>query len=114
MDITCRKEPPFFIFQLIGRMDINCYYQIDEQVQKAISDGEYYLIFDMTKVNFMDSSGLRVFVSALKLVTKDHGQIILVNMNEIVRSIFEITQTLNLFEEFPTVELAINELSNTI
>lgn len=114
MEIKLKKETPFFIFQLSGRMDINCYYIVDEQVQKAISNGEHHLIFDMSDVNFMDSSGLRVFISALKQITRENGQIILVNMSDIVRSIFEITQTLNLFEEYPTVDSAISELSSMI
>ena len=53
-------------------------------------DGVQTLVFDLTDLEYISSSGLRVFLSAQKAMNKK-GSMIVKNASEMVMEIFDIT-----------------------
>lgn len=54
-------------------------------------DGVTKLIFDMAKLDYISSAGLRVLLAAQKNQEKSDGGMTVVNVNEEIREIFEVT-----------------------
>ena len=68
------------------------------------------VVFDLTNVPYMDSSGLGSLVSAYVSRQKSGRRVALSGVNERVLRLFEITRTESLFLIFPTADEALAAL----
>lgn len=74
---------------LNGRLDTTTAPQLEAALKHSIS-GVQTLIFDFAEVAYISSAGLRVLLSAQKVMNKQ-GTMVLRNVNEAVLEVFEIT-----------------------
>jgi anti-sigma B factor antagonist len=75
-------------------------------------DGEHpRLILDLGQVEFVDSSGLSVLVSAQQAAQAVQGDVVLLNPRPVVRSLIELTRLHELFEIFGHEGNAVDRLS---
>ena len=74
---------------LEGRLDTNTAPQLDGELKAALP-GVTSLILDFEKLDYVSSAGLRVLLSAQKMMTKQ-GEMKLINVNDTVMSVFELT-----------------------
>ena len=71
------------------------------------------LILDLTEVPYIDSSGLGSLVSAYVSGHKSGQQVVLTGVNPRVAKLFEITKLEPFFLIFPTIDAALEALSNS-
>ncbi|MEN2998407.1 MAG: STAS domain-containing protein [Brevinematia bacterium] len=69
------------------------------------------VIVDLSNVQHISSSGLRVLVSFYKKIISNKGRVILVGLNSNLKKIFKIVELDSVFEIHSSVEEAINLLS---
>ncbi len=74
---------------LEGRLDTTTAPQLDEELKTAL-DGIAKLDFDFAKLEYISSAGLRVLLSAQKVMNKQ-GSMVIKNVNEEIQEIFEVT-----------------------
>ena len=74
---------------LEGRLDTTTAPQLDEEIKSSL-DGVEKLVFDMAKLEYISSAGLRVLLSAQKVMNKQ-GSMIVKNVSEEINEIFEVT-----------------------
>ena len=74
---------------LEGRLDSMTAPALETEL-KALTDGALEIVFDMEKLEYISSAGLRVLLSAHKVMAKTGGMKI-IHSNETVMDIFEIT-----------------------
>ena len=74
---------------LEGRLDTSTAPELEAEL-KASLDGVSELVFDMEKLDYISSAGLRVLLSAQKVMAKK-GEMKLIHVNETVMEIFEVT-----------------------
>lgn len=72
-----------------GRIDTTTAPQLEAEL-KASLEGITDLCFDLSKLDYISSAGLRVLLAAQKLMNRQ-GSMKLVNVNETVMDIFEVT-----------------------
>ena len=72
-----------------GRVDTTTAPKFQQEIEDAL-DGITELIFDLAKMEYISSAGLRVFLSVHKRMTKQ-GSMLLKNVTETVMEIFDIT-----------------------
>ena len=75
--------------RLAGRMDTTTAPKLEAELKKSIG-GVELLILDFTDLEYLSSAGLRVLLSAQKVMNKQ-GQMIVRNVNETINEIFEVT-----------------------
>lgn len=98
MNIVKETETTKLILDIEGRIDTLTAPQLEAELKKSIS-GITELIFDFKNVEYISSAGLRVLLSAQKVMNKQ-GTMIIKNVNEEVMDIFEITG----FSDILTIE----------
>lgn len=81
-----------------GRLDTITAPELEAVLKNAL-DGVEELTFDLEKLEYISSSGLRVLLSAQKTMNRQ-GSMKVVHANEIIMEIFEITG----FTDILTVE----------
>jgi anti-sigma B factor antagonist len=74
---------------LEGRLDTTTAPQLDDELKTALG-GITKLAFDLTKLEYISSAGLRVLLSAQKVMNKQ-GEMVVKNANEEIKEIFEVT-----------------------
>ena len=65
------------------------------------------LVVDLSRVTYIDSSGLAVLIEAMQNVEEYGGKLTLAGMNENVLSIFEMARLDQFFLIFPHVDAAM-------
>lgn len=74
---------------LAGRLDTTTAPQLEAELNAH--SGAAALEFDFTELEYISSAGLRVLLSAQKGVNASKGTMVIKNVNETVREVFEIT-----------------------
>ena len=65
------------------------------------------LVFDLSRLRFMDSSGLGAFISCLRKLNAKGGDVKLCGMSKQVRAVFELVRMHRIFDIFGTREEAV-------
>ena len=65
------------------------------------------LVFDLTRLRFVDSSGLGVFISCLRKLNVRGGDVKLCGMSKHVRAVFELVRMHRIFDIHATKEDAV-------
>jgi len=108
MDIVCSRRDDISMLTLKGKLDLGSAGKVKEHVRSLLNDQRRMIHFDMTGVDFINSSGLGALVSMMKEIRVHQGRLTLSNLAPYVKEIFEITQLSNVFDIFPTVDEALS------
>jgi len=77
-----------------------------ESMAKLIEQGHGAFILDLSRINFIDSSGLGAILATAKRLG-NVGDILIVGTSETVGSMFKLTRMDRIFPMFPSVEEAL-------
>ena len=97
----------FSVLKIKGRIDTIHSSALEEEVNQLFESGEKNLILNCSGMNYISSSGLRVFLVAQKKAKAINGKLFLSNMQPAIQEIFRISGFSNLFRIFDTQEEAL-------
>lgn len=83
--------------------------KVDVELIKATSKN---VIFDFSKVGFMDSSGIGVIIGRYKYIQKLNGKAVVINASPQIRRIFEMAGLLKIIPIYDNMDTALNKLSS--
>ena len=89
LNIQKNKNGTDFAIALEGRLDTTTAPQLEKELKDDI-DGVSELSFDFSKLEYISSAGLRVLLSAQKIMNKQ-GHMVIRNVNYDIMEIFEVT-----------------------
>ena len=89
MNITKTRNENALTVALEGRLDTMTAPQLEEELKDAL-DGVSELTFDLEKLDYVSSAGLRVLLSTQKTMNAQ-GSMKVTHPNEIIADIFEVT-----------------------
>ncbi len=95
MEITVNKNGTELTLSPIGKLDTATSPQLQAAVDENIS-GVTGLTFDLEKLVYLSSAGLRVLMSAQKTMNKQ-GEMVITNVNEDIMDIFDMTGLTDVF-----------------
>ncbi len=88
MEVIVNKEDEKLVYEVGGRIDSTTAPELEEVINENLGDYKDVSI-DFSKVEYISSAGLRVLLATQKKL-KD-GELKILNPNEVVEEIFEIT-----------------------
>ena len=89
MNIIKHQEGSTLTVSLEGRLDTVTAPQLEGELRSAVS-GISELVFDLDALDYVSSAGLRVLLSAQKVMNKQ-GDMIIRNVKPEIMEIFEVT-----------------------
>lgn len=104
MNIKKEKIGIYLVLYINGKVETIHASALEGDVSQLIDDGEKNLIFNCSGMNYISSSGLRVFLVTQKKVVSINGKLYLSNMQPAIQEIFRISGFSNLFSIFSTQE----------
>jgi anti-sigma B factor antagonist len=89
LNIEKNKNGTDFAIALEGRLDTTTAPQLEKELKEDVN-GVSELTFDFAKLEYISSAGLRVLLSAQKIMNKQ-GHMVIRNVNDDIMEIFEVT-----------------------
>lgn len=105
-----RQEDGGTVVEMSGRFDAPVAPEVKSQLHERIAEGDINLVINLSEVDFIDSSGLGVFVSCLRRVASRGGDLRLAEVREELRSTFELTRLTRVFNIEESEEEALEAL----
>ena len=115
MTVTKSENGTELMIAIEGRVDTSTAPQLEKEIKDSIGSVTK-LVFDFAKVEYISSAGLRVLLSAQKVMNKQ-GEMIIANCSEGIMEIFEITGFTDILTiEYGTAmkELIIDALTDNL
>jgi anti-anti-sigma factor len=107
MNLTKNSINGFCVVNIEGRIDTTNFNAFEKEVVGIIDGGEKNIVLNCAGMNYISSSGLRVFLIAQKKLTALSGKLHLCEMQPTIKEIFDISGFSSIFKIFENQEKAI-------
>lgn len=108
MKYSSRLEGAIFVIELKGKvMGGPESAAFHETLKTSVADGHKKVILDLGDVEWMNSSGLGLLISALSTMRNAGGELKLARVTDKIESLLVITKLNSIFEVFPSVSAAL-------
>lgn len=101
MKTTITEENKFTVMYLEGRLDTAASVDVEQDMQVLMTKAKQDIIFDCSQLEYISSSGLRLFLNVLKDSYAKGNKVFVRGMNEDIRNVFDMTGFTNLFPIMP-------------
>ncbi|QKS70196.1 STAS domain-containing protein [Paenalkalicoccus suaedae] len=91
LEINVTESENQNLAQVSGEVDVYTASKLKETLHPLAEQPNKHLIVDLSDVNYIDSTGLGIFIGTLKSTEKSGSTLTLTGLNERVRRLFEIT-----------------------
>jgi len=95
------------VLPLEGEIDLHVSPSLTAALNRMIDKKPKQLVIDLSRVAYIDSAGLAALIEGMQKVEAYGGQFALADLQETVRSIFEIARLDQVFRIFPDVDAAL-------
>lgn len=86
---------------------------LNEKLHELIEDEKTNIVADLSKVKFMNSSGLGMLIGGLTTMRKSGGDLRIANATDKIESLLVITKLITVFKHFKTLDKAIESYSDS-
>ena len=91
---------------LAGRLDTHTYEELDRQLASALGPGVSVLVFDLARLEYISSAGIRSVFKARKVVEGRGGKVVVANLQPQIRKVFDIVKAVPMNAIFASVQEA--------
>jgi anti-sigma B factor antagonist len=92
-----------------GFIDTTTSQTLENTLSDILKKQCYKIIIDLSEVDYISSAGWGIFVSEIKNIRKNKGDLKLVNMKPEVMEIFELLDFTNILEYYKDVDEAVKK-----
>ena len=98
------KGTGLFVVSAEGSLDTITYSILEEEVDRILDASPSWMVFDLEKLDYISSMGVRVIAKAQKFLKKNGGIVTLLNPQPQIRKVFDIVKALPSEHIFESVE----------
>jgi anti-sigma B factor antagonist len=81
--------------------------KLHDTLHELREQGKKHVVVDLSKVKFMNSSGLGMLISGLSTMRNSGGDLRLANVADRIQSLLVITKLITVFKHFDSVDEAV-------
>ncbi len=111
--ISKGKRTGIFVVSSEGSLDTNTYHVLEEKVDMILNASPSWMVFDLEKLDYISSMGVRVIAKAKKFFKKSEGSVVLLNPQPQISKVFEIVKALppeHIFESIEEMDRFIDDI----
>ncbi len=98
MNINCTDFGNVKVIGLQGKLDVALSISVEAELDKIIDLGARYIVIDLKEIEYLSSSGLRIFISTMRKLKEAEGRLVLCSVTPTVKKIFKIVDLEDLFQ----------------
>jgi anti-sigma B factor antagonist len=108
MEIKSTLMKRCMLMQVIGKLDGGSAPVLSEQLKKTIEEGNYRIVLDMSKLEFISSAGLWVLVNAQKACKRfNRGELVFSEVPAKILSALDLAGFTHYYKLFKTTTEAV-------
>ena len=101
---SAEKSPGVFIIFPEGNLDSNTHFMLEEKIDGLLLKQPSAIVFDMQKLDYISSMGVRTIAKTAKDLEEKGGQIRLLNLKPPIQKVFDIIQALPPQQIFSSIQ----------
>ena len=105
------QEASVHYVSLKGDLDFNSAKKVREELAKLLQKDAPKVLMDLGGVRYIDSSGLATFIDFFQKMKRSSGKLAFFNVNQSVRSVFEIAKLDTVFHLMASEQEALAQVS---
>ena len=107
MSLNIEDKGKAKVVKLEGKLDVNLSVSVESELDALIESGNINLILEISKVEYLSSSGIRVFINMMRKVKDKNGRLVLASVPDVIKKILKTVDLEDLFEVFDSVDDAL-------
>lgn len=104
MNVQVEVSADHTLVSVEGRVDTTNAGEFEKSMMQVIEGGSTKIVLDCSGLNYISSSGLRIFLIVQKKMTALKGQLILCSLQPSIKEIFDISGFSSIFVVVPDKE----------
>jgi anti-sigma B factor antagonist len=97
------------IIKVGGYIDTTTSSELERALDSLLKQGRFFIVVDLGNVDYISSAGWGIFISEIKSIRENGGDLKLVRMVPDVYEIFELLEFHHILDVYDTVDEAINK-----
>jgi anti-anti-sigma factor len=109
MEFKETKTGDFLVIDLIGQLKSSQHNELQNLLLAILGRGEKNIVLNCSGLTYITSSGLRIFLLALKKITAMSGHLRIAGLRDNIREILVIAGFTSIFNIYTTLDEALND-----
>ncbi len=101
------KNKSITLLSVKGFIDTTTAPEFEKKFQSVLNENKFKLVVDLRDVDYISSAGWGIFVSEIKRIRTQKGDLVLSGMSPDVTEVFKMLEFDTILKAFPNVEAAI-------
>lgn len=98
MNCTTEALPKGMLLAVEGQVDMHTSPELRGKLRECLEMKRTPIVVDLTKVGFIDSSGLATLIEALQAVGRYGGRLRLFGLSPAVKNLFKLSNLISIFD----------------
>jgi anti-sigma B factor antagonist len=107
------RNPDVSVISVKGYVDTTTSTELEESLKRLLGKGQFDIVIDLGDVNYISSAGWGIFISEIKEIRENGGDLKLAAMIGDVYEVFELLEFQTILESFDTVEEAVSSFGGS-
>ena len=99
-DVLVSRTDSAAVIELVGDVDLYNAPQLQEAIRELLASGQHRILVDLSRVEYIDSSGLGTLVGGLRRAREQDGDLTIRDASPRVRKVLTVTGLHKIFD-FP-------------
>jgi len=95
------------VLRVSGYVDTTTSPDLERRLQALLRDKRFHIVVDLSGVEYISSAGWGIFISEIREIREQGGDLKLAGMVPDVREVFDLLEFENILKSYPDAELAI-------
>ncbi len=106
------ENPDVSVISVKGYVDTTTSTDLEDSLKRLLGKGRYDIVIDLANVNYISSAGWGIFISEIKEIRENGGDLKLAAMVGDVYEVFELLEFQTILESFDTVAEAVGSFGD--
>jgi anti-sigma B factor antagonist len=101
------ENPDVSVLSVQGYVDTTTSAELEESLKRLLKKGRFNIVIDLGGVNYISSAGWGIFISEIKSIRENGGDLKLASMVGDVYEVFELLEFQTILENYDTIGEAV-------
>ena len=106
------SNPDISVISVGGFIDTTTSSELEESLKRLLKQGQFNIVVDLGSVNYISSAGWGIFISEIKEIRENGGDLKLAAMIGDVYEVFELLEFQTILEAFDSVGEAVDSFGS--
>lgn len=108
------SKVPVTLISLRGSIETTNASILEEAIERIINEKCFQIVVDLKEVSYISSAGWGIFISEIKRIRRNGGDIKLATMSPGVREVFELLEFHNILKPYISKEEALRDFKSNM